>query len=83
MNEYKKKKMSYGFYNENAMTYNPLQFTEQGAQILWKHRDKTCARGWLLGESDHFKETGQYDIVIPEDGVVSVHWDHLRAITLS
>ncbi len=85
MNEYKEKKMSYGFYNGKCMTYNPVQFTEQGAQILWTYPDgssrvRAAARGWLLGEADDFKESGQYDIVLPEEGIVSVHWDHLQPI---
>ena len=79
MSEYEKKKMSYGFYGD-FMTYNRVQFTEQGSQILWKHKNKTCTLAWLLGESDDFKESGQYDIVVPDDGVVSVHWDHLQPI---
>ena len=81
MNELRRKKMSYGFYSSESMTYNPVQFTEQGAQILWKHPAcGTCTQAWLLGEADDFKESGQYDIVVPEDGVVSVHWDHLQPI---
>jgi len=80
MSEYKEKKMSYGFYG-NFMTYNRVFNTEQGAQILWKHPAcGTCTQAWLIGESDDFKESGQYDIVVPEDGVVSVHWDHLQPI---
>jgi len=84
MSEYKEKKMSYGFYGD-FMTYNPVQFTEQGAQILWTYPDgssrvRAAARGWLLGEADDFKESGQYDIVLPEEGIVSVHWDHLQPI---
>jgi len=79
VNEYKEKKMSYGFYGD-YMTYNKLQFTEQGAQVLWSHKDKTCTLAWLLGESGDFKESGQYDIVLPEDGVIAVHWDHLQPI---
>ena len=81
MNEYKQKKMSYGFYGD-FMTYNPLQFTAQGAAILWNHPGGGCTHAWLLGEADHFKESGQYDIVIPEEngGVISVHWDHLQPI---
>ena len=61
-------------------TYDKLQFTEQGAQVLWKHKDKTCTLAWLVGEADDFKGAGQYDIFVPEDGVVSVHWNHLQPI---
>ena len=61
-------------------TYDKLQFTEQGAQVLWKHKDKPCTLAWRGGEADDFKGSGQYDIVVPEDGVVSVHWDHLQPI---
>ena len=61
-------------------TYDKLQFTEQGAQVLWKHKDKTCTLAWLVGKADDFKESGQYDIVLPEDGVVAVHWDPLQPI---
>ena len=39
MNEYKEKKMSYGFYNSDFITYNKLMCTEQGAQVLWKHKN--------------------------------------------
>ena len=49
-------------------TYDKLKFTEQGAQVLWKHKDKTCTLAWLVGEADDFKESGQYDIIVPEDG---------------
>ena len=79
MNELKLKKISYGFYGD-YMTYNILQFTEHGAQVLWKHKDKTCTLAWLVGEADDFKGSGQYDIIVPEDGVVSVHWNHLQPI---
>ena len=82
MNEYKKKKMSYGFYNSDFMTYNKLMCTEQGAQVLWKHKNNTYTLAWLLGEADDFKEPGQYDIVVPDDGIVSVHWDHLQPIII-
>ena len=61
-------------------TYDKLQFTEQGAQVLWKHKDKTCTLAWLVGEADDFKGSGQYDIIVPEDGVVSVHWNPLQPI---
>ena len=68
------------------VAFNGMQFIEQGANILWDvslvgASVKTYMRGWLLGESDDFKEAGQYDIVIPQEGVVSVHWDRLEAFT--
>jgi len=84
MNELKVlKKMSYGFYGD-YMTYNPVRFTAPGSAILWNHPGGGSTVGWLLGESDHFKESGQYDIVIPEEngGVISVHWDHLKPIII-
>ena len=83
MNELKVlEKMSYGFYDSEAMTYNPVMFTAPGAAILWNHPGGGSTVGWLLGEADHFKQSGQYDIVIPQEngGVISVHWDHLQPI---
>ena len=80
MSEYKEKKIKYGFYG-NVRTRNWVQDLVQGAQILrtyWNGNGRD--RGWLLGESDDFEESGKYDIVIPDEGIVSVHWDHLRAL---
>jgi len=77
-----KKKMSYGFYNTSLTTHNPVRFTEQGSQVLIKHYGGGTTRAWLLGESEGFKETGCYDVVVPEEdgGVVAVHWDNLQPI---
>ena len=82
MNEYEEKKMSYGFWHSASMTVNRMFCIEQGAQVLISHYGGGCTRGWLLGESDDFKESGCYDIVIPDEGIDPVHWDHLHAITV-
>ena len=79
MSEHKEKKMKYGFYG-NVRTHDRMRDLVQGAQILRTYwNGLSCDRGWLLGESDDFEESGKYDIVIPDEGIDSVHWDHLHA----
>ena len=79
MSEHKEKKTKYGFYG-NVRNQDRMRDLVQGAQILRRRSNGTsCDRGWLLGQSDDFEESGKYDIVIPDQGILSVHWDRLHA----
>tara|TARA_Y100000593_G_scaffold20498_1_gene41136 strand:+ start:45 stop:335 length:291 start_codon:yes stop_codon:yes gene_type:complete len=85
-----KLKLYYGLYNpQDNKSYDPMYFIEPGSQVLWTvvknlpTKADILNRGWLLGKSEGFDESGHYDIVVPEEGVVSVHYDRLQAITVA
>ena len=78
-----------GLCNTQDKSYDPMYFIEPGSQVLWTvvknlpTKADILNRGWLLGKSEGFDESGHYDIVVPEEGVVSVHYDRLQAITVA
>ena len=81
MNEHKAKKMRYGFYNEELTTQNPLWDTESGTPVrINEGHGYGSTIAWLIGESENFKEKGCYDVVEPDEGMRTVHWDHLRLV---
>jgi len=84
MSEYKEKKMKqyYGFFDEETMTENPLcGIAELGLPVrIHDGRGYGSAPGWLVGESENFKENGCYDVIEPDHGMRTVHWDYLRPV---
>jgi hypothetical protein len=77
--EYEYKDLSYGFYDTSHMTYNHLWDTEPGTLVRIDEGGYSTV-AWLIGENDSFKKTGCYDVVEPDQGMRTVHWDHLRLV---